>query len=590
MIRLLFHKLRHKGTKEAQRFRGTKGQRHKGGTKLCPFVPLSLCLFFVLMLICQADPCVAGYQFLLTPKFSLSEEYTDNLLLDNTNKESDFITVFSPGIVAKLWDRTSGVTLEYSPGYSLYSNFSENNTLRHTALLYGKFGFSRRTQLSFRNTFLATEDPVAQTLYPSSESEDKKSEDDSSGGASPPREPMTESEQRKKAREETIRKSRKKYYTDNADINLNHQFGRQDNLNLKYAYTMLVNQDETIEDEKTHNPSVMFNYWAIPSRLALKAAAAYTHSDFSETSTRTAYSEESITPSAGVSYWFIPRNFGIDAGVSYRKGSFTEPLDKNTPEPGSGKDEESINPTFGINYRYLPYKLDMNLSLSYMEAAFSDPTKDFDNWYGTIKISKTFSSRLSAFVQYAHTIAKFAEGGRESYNLYDPSVGVTYLLGDKIPLTLSMGYFIRDMEISDNESALSFKGNTGKAWTFGKTTLNLSANSGYDQSYFGANALGFGVFYDLKAAVQHHFSRDTMGDISVLYRKDKYLDEKTIRNDEDREAGMGMTWFLFQKWASVRLGYTFKDLSSTREENSYTENRLSLIFTASHPRLLRIRD
>ncbi len=548
-------------------------------------------LSLIILPICQAAPCAAGYQFLLTPKFSLTEEYTDNLLLNNTNKESDIITVVSPGIVAKLWDRTSGVTLEYSPGYSLYSNFSENNTLRHTALLDGKVGFSRRTQLSFRNTFLATEDPVAQTLYPSSESEGKKSEEDTSESDSKPRGPMTESEQRKKAREETVRKSRKKYYTDNASIDLNHQFGRQDNLNFKYAYTMLVNQDETIEDETTHNPSVTFSYWAIPSRLAIKAVAAYTYSDFSETTSKTAYHEENISPSVGVSYWFIPRNFGMDAGLSYRKGNFTEPVNKNNPESliAPESDEESITPTFGINYRYLPYKLDMNMSLSYMEARFSDPSKDFDNRYGTFKVSKQFSAKLNGFIQYTHTIAKFAEGGRENYSIYDPSVGITYLLNNEIPLTLSAGYFIRDMEFSQDESGLSFKGNIGKAWTFGKTTLNFSANSGYDQSYFGANALGFGVFYDLKTAVRHSFSRDTSGDMFAAYRKDRYLDEKSVRNDENREAGAGMTWFLFQKWVSVRLGYNYRELLSTLPENSYTENRLSLIFTASHPRLLRIR-
>ncbi|NJL58437.1 MAG: outer membrane beta-barrel protein [Desulfobacteraceae bacterium] len=158
-----------------------------------------LCLCLTAMLICHANTCIAGYQFLLTPKFSLSEEYTDNLLLDNTDKQEDFITVFSPGIVAKLWDRTGSVTLEYSPGYSVYANASENNTLRHKALLSGRFGFSRRTDLSFRNTFQATEDPAAQTLYPSLESEDKKPEEGtSSEGPSQPREPMTESEQRKK--------------------------------------------------------------------------------------------------------------------------------------------------------------------------------------------------------------------------------------------------------------------------------------------------------------------------------------------------------------------------------------------------------
>lgn len=529
---------------------------------------------------------------MLTPKLSLSEEYTDNLLLNNTDKNEDFITVFSPGIVAKLWDRTDSVTLEYAPGYSMYSNVSDNNTLRHNAQLYGKYAFSRRTRLDFRNTFIATEDPMSQTLYPSLDSEDKKKEEETPGGLSKPREPLTESEQRKKAREETVRKSRKQYFTDNANIELSHQFGKQDNLNLKYAYKMLKNQDESIENESGHTPSLTFTYWVIPSRLGFRSAATYNYTDFSETTQKTAYKEDSIMPSAGLTYWIIPRNFSIDAGMSYRQGNFSEPVDKNIPQPliTPETDEESINPTLAIMYRFLPYKFDLNLSLSYMEGRFSDPTQNFENWYGTIKLNKKFSSNLSAFIQYTHTIAKFAEGGRENYNIYDPSVGITYLLGDKIPLTLSMGYFIRDKEISESEGALSFKSDIGKAWTFGKTTLNLSANSGYDQSYFGAQQLGFGIFYDIKSALRHSFSKDMIGDISAAYRKDKYLDEKAARNDENREAGAGFTWFLFQKWAAVRLGYTFRDVISTLSENSYTENRFSITFTASDPRLLRFKQ
>ncbi len=528
---------------------------------------------------------------MFTPRFSLSEEYTDNLLLNNTDKQDDFITVFSPGIVARGWDRTDNVTLEYTPGYSMYNNFSENNTLRHNAQLYGKFAFSRRTKLNFRNTFIATEDPMSQTLYPSLDSEEKNQEEEA-GGLSKPKEPLTESEQRQKAREETVRKSRKQYFTDNADIELNHQFGKQDNLSLKYAYKMLKNQDESIEDESGHNPSLTFTYWTIPSRLGFRTAAKYNHTDFSETSQRTAYKEESIMPSAGVTYWIIPRNFSIDAGMSYRKGSFSEPVDKNSPEPliTPETDEESINPTFAIMYRFPLYKSDLNMSLSYMEGRFSDPTKDFDNLYGTIKLNKKFTNKLSGFVQYSHTVAKFSEGRTENYSIYDPTVGITYLLGGEIPLTVGIGYFIRDKEISENEGAVSFKSNIGKAWTFGKTTLNLSANSGYDQSYFGAQQLGFGIFYDIKSALRHSFSKDTMGDISAAYRKDKYLDEKAARNDENREAGAGITWFLFQKWASVRLGYTFRDVISTLSENSYTENRFSITFTAADPRLLRFKQ
>ncbi len=543
-------------------------------------------LNFLLMGILIAIPCFAEYQFLFVPKLSVTEEYTDNLLLDNLNKQDDFITVISPGIVARAWDRTSDITLDYQPGYSMYQNFTENNTLRHNARLYGKMAFSRHTRMTFQNTFIATEDPITKIAYPSADAEQTTAEDQDRTRY---QEPMTPQEERQKIREETVRKNRKQYYTDTTDIAFTHQFGKADLLTLKYSHNLLNNDDENIEDESTHKPAVNFTYWLFSNQLGLRAGAAYSKSEFSETAQNTAYNEESLTPSFGITYR-IDKNSSIDTGFSYRKGKYSEPVLKNTTEESQDSDEESLNPTFGLTYRIPVYKLDLGVSVSYMDGRFSDATKDFNNWNGSIKLSKQFSSRLTGFVQYAHTKTKFSEGGNESYNIYDPSIGFTYLLGDKIPLTLSLGYFIRDMEFSQDEAALSLNGNIGKSWTFGRTTINFTGNSGYDQSYFGAQALGFGVFYDIKSALKHSFSRDTIGDVFASYRKDKYLDLKNSRNDENREAGAGITWFLFQKWASVRLGYTYRDVISTSSENSYTENRVSLMFSISDPRLLRIKN
>lgn len=543
-------------------------------------------LNFLLMAIFTAIPCFAEYQFILVPKISVTEEYTDNLFLDNADKQNDFITVISPGIVARLWDRTGDLTFDYQPGYSLYQNFTENNTLRHNARLYGKTAFSRHTRMTFQNTFIATEDPITKIAYPSADAEQTSSEDQDK---IKPQEPMTPQAERQKIREETVRKNRKQYYTDTTNAELTHQFGKADMLTLKYSYNFLKNKDENIEDESTHKPAVNFTYWLIPNQLGLKTGAAYSKSDFSETAQNTAYNEESLTPTFGITYR-IDKNSTIDTGFSYRKGTYSDPVLKNTNQQSRDSNEESLNPTFGLTYRLPVYKLELGMSVSYMEGRFSDDTKDFDNWNSMIKLSKQFTNRLTGFVQYAHTMTKFSEGGNENYNIYDPSVGFTYLLGDKIPLTLSLGYFIRDMEFSEDQAALSLNGNIGKSWTFGRTTINFSGTSGYDQSYFGAKALGFGLFYDIKSALRHSFSKDTTGDVFASYRKDKYIDLENTRNDESREAGAGVTWFFFQKWASARLGYTYRDVISTLSENSYTENRISLMFSAADPRLLRIRN
>ena len=52
---------------------------------------------FIAVLACLWVPSIAvAYEVNLTPRFTVSEEYTDNLFLDKDNKEHDFITTLAP--------------------------------------------------------------------------------------------------------------------------------------------------------------------------------------------------------------------------------------------------------------------------------------------------------------------------------------------------------------------------------------------------------------------------------------------------------------------------------------------------------------
>src|SRR6056297_302398 len=63
----------------------------------------------------------------LTPRFSLSEEYNDNIFLRESNRESDWITTVEPGLSLDYNQRSIDLTLDYSLRYRLYKeNTSED--------------------------------------------------------------------------------------------------------------------------------------------------------------------------------------------------------------------------------------------------------------------------------------------------------------------------------------------------------------------------------------------------------------------------------------------------------------------------------
>ncbi len=516
----------------------------------------------------------AGYQTLFTPRISVSTEYSDNLFLSKDDKTEDYITVISPGFTAQVLGKTRGVTFSYDLGYSCYDKLTRNNTLRHNALFSGWIGFTKHTRLDFQNTFLLTEESVTEIERTPTEIEKAPAETETF---------VPEPEKKHKAETETIRRGRESHHTDTTTIGFTHQFGESDIFNMRYVYDIIENEDPNIEDETNHNPSAGLTYWIIPGQLGFDASVSYARGEFSATPQKDGYWEESVNPSIGVNYWFIPDIFGIETNFSYTKGDFLNTSDHLNHW------YKSLKPFISLTCRSLPLHLEMEASFSHMGGRFSESSEDFNNWYGSLKLTKKFTRHLEGVVQYAHTIMDF-KGDGEDYKIYDPSVGVSYTLSEGVPLSLTIGYFTRDRQESKNESALSVNGDIGKTWMFSRYgSLSFATSSGYDESYFGAEKLGFGIYYDAQCTAKYAFTKYLSGNIYGSYRKDKYMDiEENTRNDETREAGSGLTYR--KKWLSVMLNYFYRTVESTSGENDYEENRIHLKVMLSPFRPIRISD
>jgi len=183
----------------------------------------------------------AAFQATFLPRMSVSGEYTDNFYLSEDAEEDEFITVISIGFTTELLWQHSGIELSYDPAYAIYNEFSENDTWRHTALLYGWSDLTRNNRLEIRNAFVQTEDPFGE------EEINYLRSDDPAIGADP-----------------TLRTSREPYIRNTASLRFTNQFGENDSFYLEYAYGILENEDETIEDNTRHIPSAGLTYWFTP--------------------------------------------------------------------------------------------------------------------------------------------------------------------------------------------------------------------------------------------------------------------------------------------------------------------------------------
>ena len=199
-----------------------------------------------------------GYQATFTPRISVSEEYTDNYFLTDSNKEHEYITTISPGFSAQILGKNSGAEISYDPEYAMYDKYDENDTWRHSVDFSAWSEIAKNTHIEITDSFLYTEDPLIDADIATLLTENPDAEIDS-----------------------TVRRSRETYYSNSAGINLRHQFGRADSFTLGYIYSFLKNDDPELEDNERYNPHMGLTYWFAPE-WGLNMHGSYTRAEFDD--------------------------------------------------------------------------------------------------------------------------------------------------------------------------------------------------------------------------------------------------------------------------------------------------------------------
>lgn len=96
----------------------------------------------------------------LTPTLTISEEYNDNIFLNNDNKQSDFITGFTPGLQLTFARGNYEVTALYRFTSELYADHSELNQVlrRQDFFLSSAWRVTPRLTVSLADSFVSSTD------------------------------------------------------------------------------------------------------------------------------------------------------------------------------------------------------------------------------------------------------------------------------------------------------------------------------------------------------------------------------------------------------------------------------------------------
>ena len=182
-------------------------------------------LILTACLLLSAVSSAVAFKATFTPTITVDEEYTDNLFLSDNDKEHDYITTISPGFSFNLSGKNIGAGILYTPTYTVYDRFSENNTWRHSVELSGWADVSKNNRIDIHDSFFRTEEPLSEADITTLRLEEPTALIDN-----------------------TIRRSRQTYYTNTSNIRLTHQLGRSDSIYLQYIHSILENDDPNIED------------------------------------------------------------------------------------------------------------------------------------------------------------------------------------------------------------------------------------------------------------------------------------------------------------------------------------------------------
>ncbi len=386
---------------------------------------------------------VYAYEWSAVTRLSLTEEYNDNIYQDSDNEEDDFITIVTPGIKTNLdWQRY-GFSAAYDLGYSFYKDHSENDGFRHRGDVAGWWNVARNTRLTAGDIYIRSEDI---TELPTNDN-----------GAD----------------------RREGYYSNSAFVGLDHRFGENRNLAIKYVYGILDNDDRTIEDNESHSTTLDTTYFFDPF-LGINVNAGYTRGlydtsqDYDEwkgtlrvlrnlsrhVQLNAAYSHTSMTwdspgdendyqvynPSAGIKY-----TFDEDGAMGLNLGYFIQDIDSRDNEKGL-----TVDGNIGRSWRFRGGAFSLNATSGYENSQLNTENLGFNVYYGVqSRLDYRFTRNLGTAIYAAYRNVDYVNPGpledERKDDYVDAGCSLNWQIRKWLGTGLEYSYRNLDSNIDDND-------------------------------------------------------------------------------------------------------------------------------------------
>ena len=305
-------------------------KRHAVGT-LAKGTLLASALSLVLLVL----PLVPSHaaEFYWTTTSNLSEEYDDNIFLDDEDPVDDFITLFEQDFTLGIRTEEVDTSVDFSIGYAHYQEREDEGDIRGNIDLSGArdIPLSDRWLLDLDESFTITEDPLE--FGPADDAE----------SLTETGEPVYYSN----------RRDRNRYYRNRFQGELSYRFGEEDEFYFGYGNTWLENSAGDLQDSMEHRPF------------------------------------------AGVRYWFNVRH-GFDLGAHYTMAEFDQQEDDEFGGAAATSDFDELGTTATYYYRFSPETLS-NLTYAYTTKDFdAEENTDYDVHSLSLGLSHQFTETLSA--------------------------------------------------------------------------------------------------------------------------------------------------------------------------------------------------
>ena len=203
--------------------------------KLKPYFLITL-----ILILTASYAHAAKYTF--EPRLNINSYYTDNVFQDSVNEQDDFVTSVGIGLAAGVEIQTASLDAFFNPRYQFYNDFNELNQWLFDAGLNGFVDISKNTRLSIFDRFSKLDNQFSYNQINAIRSGDPTASLD-----------------------QTVRQGNNPYWTNTADIRLDHQFGVGNTVFAAFDYKILRNDDdEFYEDSDGYRGDIGVTYYMTP--------------------------------------------------------------------------------------------------------------------------------------------------------------------------------------------------------------------------------------------------------------------------------------------------------------------------------------